>query len=251
MTAPAPDVPVLMLNGLEDDLTPLSDAFAVASLYPRAVSVNVPFTGHSAISDDWPNAESCVQSALAHFFTGTPIPSCSYVTPFFRPLPIDPGSLGKVKPVILHDIRGRTIGAVLGTLSDVTASELDGSSTGLRGGVFSGSLFKLRLHKLVYVPGVVVNGTYDVVTGDATVAVGGAGSHGQLSIRRGKVYTTVKGKLDQMPLSVRVRTKANDATIANRLPALIGMDLVPARVGRSSAGSGFPSSALPRLDPWG
>ena len=251
VTAPAPDRPVLLIDGLEDDLTPLSGAIAVASLYPHAVRVNVPFTGHSAISDDWPNADVCVESALAHFFTGTPVPACSYVTPFFRPVPIDPASLAKVKPVILRGVRGRTIGAVLGTLSDVTATALDGSSTGLRGGVFSGSLFKLRLSKLVYVPGVIVNGTYNVVTGAATVTVSGSGSRGQLSIRRGKTYTTVKGKLDKKPLSGRVRTRTNDATIAKRLQALIGMNMSPTPFGLFSASGGFPWSALPHLDSWG
>ena len=246
VTAPAPDVSVLILDGLEDDLTPLSDAVAVAALYPHAVRVNVPFTGHSASSDVWPNADICVGGALAHFFTHTSIPSCSFVTPFFRPVRVDPSSLAKVKPVRLTGVRGRTIGAVLGTLSDATMTALAGSNSGLRGGVFRGSLSKLRLHKIVYVPGVVVSGTYNVVTGIGTVTVTGDGSHGKLTVRRGRKYTTVTGELDKRRLRIRLRTSANDATVAAQLPRLIGSNLVFTRVGRSPASAAAPSSALLR-----
>jgi hypothetical protein len=245
VTAPAPDISVLVLDGLEDDLTPLSDAGAVAALYPHAVRVNVPFTGHSAISDVWPNADTCVESSLTHFFTNTSIPSCSFVTPFFRPVRVDPGSLASVKPVRVKGIRGRTIGAVLGTLSDVTATALSGSDTGLRGGIFTGSLLKLRLRKLVYVPGVVVSGTYNAVTGIGTVTVTGVGSHGTLSVDRGKKYTTVTGRLGKKPLRIRVRTAANDAKVEVQLPRLIGLNLVSTRVGRSSASTAAPSSVPP------
>ncbi|MGD0274092.1 MAG: alpha/beta fold hydrolase [Gaiellaceae bacterium] len=244
VVAPTPDVPVLVIDGLEDDLTPLSDAVAVAALYPRSVRVSVPFTGHSAISDVWPNADTCVQSSLVHFFTNTPIPSCSFVTPFFRPVQVDPDLLGNVKPVRLKGIRGRTIGAVLGTLSDVTTTALAGSIAGLRGGVFSGSLLKLRLNRIVYVTGVAVSGTYNVVTGVGTVTVSGVGSHGTLSVRRGKKYTSVRGKLGNKPLSIHVRTSANDATVAVWLPRLIGLNLVSTRVGWSSASGAVPSSVL-------
>jgi pimeloyl-ACP methyl ester carboxylesterase len=241
VTAPVPDISVLVLDGLEDNLTPLSDAGAVAALYPHAVRVNVPFTGHSAITDVWPNADTCVMSSLAHFFTHTSISPCSFVTPFFRPVRVDPGSLASVKPIRVKGIRGRTIGAVLGTLSDLTTTALSGSDTGLRGGIFSGSLLKVRLRKLVYVPGVVVSGTYSVVTGIGTVTVTGVGSHGTLSVNRGKKFTTVKGRLDGKPVQIRVRTATNDATIAIRLPRLFGLNLFSARVGRSSASTAVPS----------
>ena len=151
--------------------------------------------------------------------------------------------LAEVKPVRLKGVRGRTIGAVLGTLSDATASALAGSNAGLRGGYFSGSLFKLRLHKFVYVPGVIVNGTFNVVNGVGTVTVTGVGSRGTLAVRRGKTYTTVTGKLDKQPLRIRVLTAANDATVAVRLPSLIGLSLVSTRVGWSSARAAVPASA--------
>lgn len=244
VVAPTPDVPVLVIDGLEDDLTPLSDATAVAALYPRSVRVNVPFTGHSAISDVWPNADTCVQNSLVHFFTNTPIPSCSYVTPFFRPVKIDPELLANVKPVRLKGIRGQTIGAVLGTLSDVTTTALAGSSAGLRGGYFSGSLFKLHLNRVAYVTDVIVSGTYDVVTGVGTVTVSGVGSHGTLVVRRGKTFTTVTGKLDKQPLRIRIPTAANDATVATRLPHLIGLNLVSTRFGWSSARAADRSNGL-------
>jgi len=59
---------------------------------------------------------------------------------------------------------------------------------------------------------VVVSGTYNLLSGIGTVTVTGVGSHGTLSVNRAKKYTTVKGKLGNKPLHIRVRTDANDAT---------------------------------------
>lgn len=226
VVAPAPDVPVLLLDGMEDDLTPLADGAAVSTLYPHAVRVNIPFTGHSTITDIWPDADSCVEGALAHYFDHTPIPSCAFVTPFFRPVGIAPVSLADVKPARLAGIRGMTLAAVLGTLSDVTETGFSQEeATGLRGGVFSGSVLNLHLRKVVYVPGVTVSGIFNVVTGAASLTISGSGSQGTLSIRRGPHFTNVKGKLDKRSLRVRVRTSANDSKIATQLPRLIGMEM--------------------------
>ena len=225
--APLPDIPVLVLNGHEDDVTPAVDAMKVAALFPQAKRVSVPFTGHSVLTDVWPNASTCVTRALTSFFSGTAIASCNYVTPFFRPVKRDPTSLAKVKAVRLKGVRGRTIGAVLGTLSDVTVTELSGSgpTAGLRGGYFSGSLTNLRLRKLVYVRGVVVSGRLNLVNGFAKVTVTGKGARGKLVIRRYKKITTVKGTLDGKRVSVKTHTSANDSTVASRLPGLLGLNL--------------------------
>ncbi len=227
VTAPAPNIPVLVLSGQEDDVTPAVDGKEVASLFPQARRLSVPFTGHSVTTDVWPNASTCVTRALASFFNGGAVASCSYVTPFFRPVKLDPVSLAKVKPVKLTGIRGRTVGAVLGTLSDVTMTELSGMgpTAGLRGGYFKGSITNLRLRKIVYVPGVVVNGGLNLVSGLAKLTVSGKGARGKLVIRRGKKTTSVKGKLNGKRLSIKTRTSLNDSTVATRLPGLLGMSL--------------------------
>lgn len=227
VAAPTPNVPVLILSGQEDDVTPAVDGKHVAALFPQAKVVSVPFTGHSVITDVWPNASTCVGRALTSFFNGSAVASCSNVTPFFRPVKIDPASLAKVTPVKLTGVRGRTVGAVLGTLSDVTMTELSGSgpTAGLRGGYFRGSVASLRLRKIVYVPGVVVSGRLNLVSGLAKVTVRGKGARGRLVIRRGKKITSVKGKLDGKRLSIKTRTSANDSTVAVRLPGLLGMSL--------------------------
>lgn len=227
VTAPVPDVPVLVLSGQEDNVTPAADGKAVAALFPHATRLSVPFTGHSVTTDVWPNASTCVARALKSFFNNTSVASCSRVTPFFRPVKLDPVSLAKVKPVRLKGIRGRTLGAVLGTLSDVTMTELSGSgpTAGLRGGYFSGSVANLRLRKVVYVPDVVVSGSLNLVNGLAKLRVSGKGARGTLVIHRYKKFTTIKGTLDGKRLSVKTRTSLNDATVAIRLPGMLGLSL--------------------------
>lgn len=221
--APVPDVAVLVLEGLADDLTPLADAVSVGSLFPHAIRVNVPFSGHSVISNVWPNADVCVSRALRGFFSNQPIPSCSFVKPFFRPTPVDPSSFAKVKPLRLAGERGRTLAAALGTLSDVTMSALSmvGPPSGLRSGFFSGPPNRVRLRDVVYVPGVQVNGTANLLNGVARVSVSGKASRGSLTVRRGKKTTLVTGKLGGRSFSVRVRTPANDAKVITYLPRLL------------------------------
>jgi pimeloyl-ACP methyl ester carboxylesterase len=246
--APAPDIPVFIFDGVEDDLTPRSDGVAVAALFPRATRVDVPFTGHSVVSDVWPNADKCVARALASFFAHLPIPSCRNVTPFFRPTNRDPSSLAQVKPVRLQGVRGRTIGAVLGTISDVTETALSmvEPPVGLRGGTFAG-LLGLQLHKIVYVPGVVVSGSFDLLTGAGRLTVTGKGSHGKLIIRRGRTYTRLIGSLDGKRLSIRVRTSANDSEVARQLPIILGLSYRSNPLRRSLASFGSIGAAS-RID---
>jgi len=227
VTAPPPNVPVLVLSGQEDDVTPAVEGQEVAALFPQAKRVIVPFTGHSVTTDIWPNADTCVTRALTSFFGGTAVASCPYVTPFFRPVKRDPVALAKVKPVKLTGIRGRTVGAVLGTLSDVTMTELSGAgpTVGLRGGNFTGPVASLRLRKIVYVPGVVVNGKLNLVNGLAKVTVSGKGASGRLVVHRYKKITTVKGTLDGKRLSIKTHTSPNDSTVATRLPGMLGLSL--------------------------
>jgi pimeloyl-ACP methyl ester carboxylesterase len=228
VTEPLPNVPVLVLDGQEDDLTPASDGAEVAALFPQASRVEVPFTGHSVITDTWPNADTCVERSISSFFAALPVASCNYVTPFFRPTKIDPVSLAEVKPVHFSGIRGETVGAILGTLSDVTMTELSGmeNNSGLRGGRFTGPITSLHLDKVVYVPGVTVSGRFDVVRGKATLTIGGSGEQGKVVVSRYKKFTIVSGKLDGKRFGIKTKTSANDSTVAARLPGLLGLSLV-------------------------
>ena len=229
VTAPPPNIPVLILSGQEDNVTSAAEGKEVAALFPQAKRVGIPFTGHSVISDVWPNATTCVARSIASFFGGGAVASCPYVTPFFKPVKQDPVSLAAVKRVKLAGIRGRTVGAVLGTLSDVTMTELSGTgpTAGLRGGFFTGSVGNLRLRKIVYVPGVVVSGRLSLLSGLAKVTVSGQGSRGTLTIHRLKKFTTVKGTLDGQRLSIKTRTSPNDANVVTQLRGLIGLNLAP------------------------
>ncbi len=228
VTAPLPNIPVLILGGQEDDITPTANSENVAALFPQAKRVSVPFTGHSVTTNVWPNASTCVASALAGFFGGGSVAtSCANVAPFFRPVKVDPVSLAKVAPVKLKGIRGQTVGAVLGTLSDVTMTELSasGPTAGLRGGYFQGSPANLRLRKIVYVPGVVVSGKLNLLSGLAKLTVSGKGSRGTLVVHRLEKITTVKGTLDGKRLSIKAPTTPNDSTVAASLPRLLGAGL--------------------------
>jgi len=226
VTAAPPNIPVLILSGQEDDVTPGVDGMQVAALYPQATRLSVPFTGHSVTSDVWPNASTCVERALTSFFNNTAVASCANVTPFFRPVKRDPLSLAAVTPVKLAGIRGKTVGAVLGTLSDVTMTQLSsGPSAGLRGGYFKGPIANLRLRKVVFVPGVVVSGKLNLVNGLAVVSVSGKGASGKLVIHRSKKTTSVQGTLGGKRLSIKTPTSPNDSTVAARLPGLLGLNL--------------------------
>ena len=69
-SAATPDVPVLVLSGREDLVTPLEQAREVAATYPRATLLEIPHVGHSVLNDS-----ACARAAAATFIAGaTPSP---------------------------------------------------------------------------------------------------------------------------------------------------------------------------------
>ena len=60
-----PDVPVLVLSGREDLITPLEQAREVAATYPRATLLEIPHVGHSVLNDS-----ACARAAVATFVAG-------------------------------------------------------------------------------------------------------------------------------------------------------------------------------------
>jgi hypothetical protein len=202
-------VPVLLLEGTEDTRTPVADAQAVAALFPHATLVTVPWTGHSVVGTD---LTDCSQSALASFFSTGSAGQCP-ATPAPVPLSgIAPTSLAQLRtPRGVGGRRGKTVAAVATALSDnlrqsVAAAALGApiAGGGLRGGSFHGTLFgsvlKVRLTNLVFVPGVKVSGTLtdDLASSgspSASVRVtGAAASAGTLTFRSGRFTGRLGGR---------------------------------------------------------
>ena len=165
---PVPDVPVLLLDGVDDTRTPVEDALGVTALFHHPSIVPVPDTGHSVLGTD---LSSCSGDAVNDFFAGRPVSQCIAGPKAFPPVPRAPTSARRlVSPPGLHGKRGRTVTAAAQTADDAleqaASYALQGlaiSAGGLRGGTMRGSLgrtdLKLKLKNYVYVPGVKVSGT--------------------------------------------------------------------------------------------
>jgi pimeloyl-ACP methyl ester carboxylesterase len=184
---PFPAVPALLLAGVDDTITPLEDAQAVASQLPDARLLAVPDTGHSVLASD---LSGCAERQLARFFAGEAIRNCPR-TRYFLPAPVPPMSLSRIRklPPGVHGNVGRTLMAVLWSLQDTYRSAIDAevhgvssAGHGLRGGVFGGTPRNLRFTRIVYVPGVSIAGRITPNTTTVTVS-GSAAAHGSLRIR--------------------------------------------------------------------
>jgi len=68
---PLPDVPTLILAGLDDLRTPAEDAFALAAATPHSHLLLVPDTGHSTLTDS-----GCARRGMNHFMADEPIGEC-------------------------------------------------------------------------------------------------------------------------------------------------------------------------------
>jgi pimeloyl-ACP methyl ester carboxylesterase len=81
LPATLPDVPTLILAGLDDLRTPAEDAMALAASMPRAHLLLVPDVGHSVMS-----RSPCSLRAFAHFMVDEPISEC-HLSPTHKPVP--------------------------------------------------------------------------------------------------------------------------------------------------------------------
>jgi pimeloyl-ACP methyl ester carboxylesterase len=186
VAGPAPDVPVLVLSGRDDTLTPYEDALTVASQFPHATVVRVPNTGHSVVTTAPGDAGVCVQAALASFLAGTPVADCAASGPNVAPRPVDPATLAAVSATGAKGLPGKTATAALRTVQDTLLTLFSrGTLTGLRGGLIHGTTSEYTLSNVVFVPGVVVNGTVDWESGTAKLRLTGRGAHGTLNVVRG------------------------------------------------------------------
>jgi pimeloyl-ACP methyl ester carboxylesterase len=168
---PAPDVPLLLIEGEDDLRTPVESARRVAQLFPRSSLVVAPETGHSALGAD---GTGCTRAAFARFMQGkrftTRCPGRNGPR-IFPPSPPPPTRLGEVAPPRgLRGDRGRVLAAIGLTLRDlyddfVTELILDPHDPDLaRGGGLRSGHYRLdgrgslRLRDLSFVPGVRLTG---------------------------------------------------------------------------------------------
>jgi pimeloyl-ACP methyl ester carboxylesterase len=202
-TGPLPDVPALLLGGRLDTRTPLENARATAQELPHATIVALKGSGHDALDSD---ITGCTAEALARFIEDVSVGHpCLNRDNGVRPTPLPPRSLSDFRsaPGVGGD-RGRTLFAVLDTVTDARLSALQAlfagiqvNGGGLRGGSFSGqSSFegRLRLRSYAFVPGLHVTGSLSTSEGtiSGTVRVSGV-AHGTLKISRRGTVTGVLG----------------------------------------------------------
>jgi pimeloyl-ACP methyl ester carboxylesterase len=173
--APLPDVPTLILSGAQDLRTPTSGAEAVAARIPGSQLLVVPYTGHSVLGTEF---SGCAQSAVKAFFSGEAVQQCAATRNPFAPTPITPTKLSSVKPVGgVAGTPGRTLAVVLETIIDLerqvigatlqSEQELPSGSSfgGLRGGYARITSSALELHRLSFVGGVQITGSFPVLDG--------------------------------------------------------------------------------------
>jgi pimeloyl-ACP methyl ester carboxylesterase len=170
-----PSVPTLILSGAQDLRTPTSGAEAVAARIPGAQLVVVPYTGHSVLGTDF---SGCAQTAVKAFFSSGTTERCTASQNPFGPTPVTPTKLALVNAV--GGVQGRagsTLAVVLDTIIDLerqvigatlqAEQELPSGSSfgGLRGGFARITSSALTLHRLSFVGGVELSGTFAVEKG--------------------------------------------------------------------------------------
>jgi pimeloyl-ACP methyl ester carboxylesterase len=93
---PNPNIPVLVLHGSDDDLTPLASAQGVASVFPQTTIITVPQTGHDVLDTE---PGKCGSQALSAFALSQPINTVCpppVETPRVSPTPPLPTKLAQV-----------------------------------------------------------------------------------------------------------------------------------------------------------
>jgi pimeloyl-ACP methyl ester carboxylesterase len=224
---PLPSVPTLILSGAQDLRTPTAGAQRVAALIAGARLEVVPYTGHSVLGSDFSN---CAERALAAFFAGAAVQPCGAVRDVFAPTPVTPTKLAYVHaPPGLGGRPGRTLTAVLDTIVDLDRQVISatlqanqalpsGSSFGgLHGGYARLSSSTVALHKLSFVAGVALSGTFPIrngALGTVTVRVSGsAAAAGTVEIGLGRrVSGTLGGRRFDLSLAMVKLSRAGEAS---------------------------------------
>ncbi len=249
-TSPLPSMPTLILSGAQDLRTPTSGAEAVAARIPGAQLVVVPYTGHSVLGTDF---TGCAAAALKTFFSSGTAQLCTAEHDPFAPTPITPTKLTRLRAVGgLSGRPGSTLAAVLDTIVDLERQvvgatlqadrELPSGSSfgGLRGGFARITASALTLHRLAFVGGVRLTGTFAVEHGrlrPADIAVEGSQA-AQGTVRIGS-SARVSGALGGVRFNISLAKV--------RLASAAASPSAGASAGPSPLRLRFPQPALARL----
>jgi hypothetical protein len=186
---------------------------------------------------------NCAQTALNSFLASKPVAQCTDATipSTLQPVPVPPESLARVHAAKgTSGPAGRTLGAVLDTLTQALNTGLDdflsGSSLsatihfgGLRAGWASFSLRGLRLHGFSYVAGVRVSGSLVTTATSYTLTVGGSGASAGTLIFDTKTKT-ISGTLGGVFVSTSTKRLSTQATTARASSAATAGDAYAARL---------------------
>lgn len=177
LTFPAgsyPDVPVLVVSGELDNMTPVADGAAVAAHFAHATHVVIANSFHV---NALPHARSSCAAQLVRRFMDTPATrdvSCARAVPAVRLVPAfarraheltgaEPRRGNRAHPEAL-----RIVTAALLTAEDAIARAIDdgaGSGVGLRGGTFTAAVarggYQLTLHEVRWTDDVTASGRID------------------------------------------------------------------------------------------
>jgi pimeloyl-ACP methyl ester carboxylesterase len=264
-TSPPPPGPTLMYSGTRDTRTPLADAEYIAAGLPNSHLVKVTGVGHSVLGG---SLSDCPLVQLDRFFTGRPVAArCNglathdaflrSVAGLFSPrvYPVPPASLGQLVPARgVGGKRGRTATAAVLTFIDAFPTVLstvlvqdpaviEGAGAnvgGLRGGHYTLRGDRLDLHRVVYVPGVVVSGTIRFVGAaglSARLRISGpAAAHGSVTIdERLALHGRLGGRLVDVAPPTRLARAGTAPDLGPRLataPALRRPDRLAALAAR-------------------
>jgi pimeloyl-ACP methyl ester carboxylesterase len=190
----APDVPVLIFEGMEDTRTPYEVGEGLRKRFPQARVVPVPKTGHSVLG-----RRGCARAALRRFFADAPFTAVCRGLRGKPLLPLAPRSVAAA---------GGVVAAVKLTLDDLSRE------AGLRlfppvrgGGLRAGSFAaakgrRLRVRGWSYVPKLSLSGTVAARTLAGHYAV-----NGPTAATSGSLTLTAKGVLSGTLGGRAVRTR--------------------------------------------
>ena len=214
-----PAVPALIVQGEADLRTSLESAREVAARLPRSRLLTVPHVGHAVVAAD---DSLCALHAVAAFYGGDPVRSCTSGRDPYAPRPLAPTRLSQVRPAPgFGGSAGRVVAAVQLTARDAFDQidpgifNLDGlkAAGGLRGGFYRLGSRGLTLDGDVFVPHLAVSGLVPR-SGSARLTISGAISGSLTFTNDGRV----SGKLGGHAVSGRAALTRQ--TVSQRLSRL-------------------------------
>ncbi len=209
-----PAVPTLILQGHEDLRTPPESSAAMAAKIPGAHRLVIRGVGHSTVSDP----RNCAAGAILDFVADKRLPrTCRRIPTGVPAVQSAPKTFDELRTVGGYPRKvGRTLRAVLATISDLdlvlSPATLTSGGGGLRGGSWAISGRRLILRDYQAVTGVSVRGGGDLTRSLSFRIAGTKAAKGTLVLnRRG-----LKGRLGGRSVSVRL-TAAQASLVHEKL----------------------------------